>query len=399
MHNDSNKTVIFCSSDDFRLPSATQFRFLAFARGLTECGISVHWFLLATPIDQSISQDPCYQMINFHNIGKAGNLLLKHKFVMYVYRLILPLSLWSRLVLITRTCNGTSFFTTGVRFPDLLVRIVLCKIIGIRLLHEMTEFPLLYSQTLRGSINNWLYLHIMVPKLDHIFVISSHLKKYYIDHLQRINCATPVSLLRMIVEPDRYYVPETVKAAFQKSIVYIGTMYGDKDGVYDLVAAFSLIMDMFPDTNLLLVGDTSDKLKMTMITRAISMLRDPSRVILTGKLQRQEVVMLINKATCLALSRPDNIQAKYGFPTKLGEYLATGRPVVITSVGDVPLYLRDGENAYVAEPDNIHSFASKLQECLCDPEKANVIGRAGQLLANDIFGYRAVVAAIVDSLQ
>ena len=48
----------------------------------------------------------------------------------------------------------------------------------------------------------------------------------------------------------------------------------------------------------------------------------------------------------LVLARPDNIQAKGGFPTKLGEYLATGNPVVVTKVGEIPNYLIDGVNAF-----------------------------------------------------
>lgn len=93
-------------------------------------------------------------------------------------------------------------------------------------------------------------------------------------------------------------------------------------------------------------------------------------------------------AQLLLLARPANIQAKGGFPTKLGEYLTTGRPVVITKVGEIPDYLTDGENAFMAEPDNPLSFALKVEEALTDTENARAIGLNGKKLAVTIFNYK-----------
>ena len=83
----------------------------------------------------------------------------------------------------------------------------------------------------------------------------------------------------------------------------------------------------------------------------------------------------------MALDRPDNIQAKYGFPTKLGEYLLTGNPVVITSVGDIPLFLRDGYSVLLAEPNSPNSFSAKLNWALENPDISHRIGEEGRKIA------------------
>ena len=62
-------------------------------------------------------------------------------------------------------------------------------------------------------------------------------------------------------------------------------------------------------------------------------------------------------AEMLVLARPDNIQAKYGFPTKLGEYLLSGRPVVLTDVGNITDFLKDGVSAFIAKPGDIDCVA------------------------------------------
>lgn len=68
-----------------------------------------------------------------------------------------------------------------------------------------------------------------------------------------------------------------------------------------------------------------------------------------GDVHRDKVPELLCRSKILALARPDNLQSEGGFPTKLGEYLSTGNLVIITDVGDIPFYLKDGESALIAK--------------------------------------------------
>lgn len=83
-------------------------------------------------------------------------------------------------------------------------------------------------------------------------------------------------------------------------------------------------------------------------------------VIFTGKVAAEELPNYLVNASILALSRPDSLQARNGFPTKLGEYLATGNPVLVTNVGEIPLFIKHGENGFIAEESNVDDFAKNL---------------------------------------
>jgi len=137
---------------------------------------------------------------------------------------------------------------------------------------------------------------------------------------------------------------------------------------------------------------------MQRVNNILSKMPYSDRIIFTGQLDRKSVIEKINSAYCLVLERPDNIQAKYGFPTKLGEYLSTGKPVIVTSVGDIPLFLKDGENAYISKPDDVVAFANKLNDCLSDPFKASYIGKKGEKLVYREFNYLEVTKHIVYSM-
>ena len=83
----------------------------------------------------------------------------------------------------------------------------------------------------------------------------------------------------------------------------------------------------------------------------------------------------------LVLARPDNDQAKYGFPTKLGEYLLSGRPVVLTNVGNISDFLLDGQSAYIAQPGNIISISDKMIEVSSNKDLAEQIAKKGKEVA------------------
>ena len=106
----------------------------------------------------------------------------------------------------------------------------------------------------------------------------------------------------------------------------------------------------------------------------------------------------LTNAAVLALARPDSQQARNGFPTKLGEYLLSGNPVVVTKTGDIPLFLEDRVSAYLVEPDDIEGFARKLTMALKDKDAAMRIGRAGYEVAMKNFNYQIEADKIVSRI-
>ena len=247
---------------------------------------------------------------------------------------------------------------------------------GIDLYLEITESPevflsgsRLYSPTLEGHLN-------LCKRLNGLIVISNQLKDYYItqgipqDHIHTVN---------MIVDPERFDKIDNRKND-EKYIAYCGNVSNNKDGVDILLKAFSIIAEKNKDVKLYIIGpipSAGENNNMALIED----LGIKDQVVLTGMVSSNEMPRLLKNAIAVVLARPDNKQAQYGFPTKLGEYLLTGNPVIVTTVGDIPLYLKDGENALLAEPNNIEQFAEKMIWVLKNPEKCKMIGDKGREVA------------------
>lgn len=223
-----------------------------------------------------------------------------------------------------------------------------------------------------------IYLRFICTRFDGFIVISRALENYFRPFMKK---DTKKHLMPILVETERFSQTDTPS---KNVISYCGSMQGTKDGVPLLIDAFSKIASQFPETNLQLIGPTNFE-GFSQLQEHINELNLTNRIVFTGRVKRDEMPGLLQESRILALARSPSKQNEGNFPTKLGEYLATGRLSVVTSVGDIPDYLEHGKNALLADPGSVKDFAKQLEYGLADEKERKSIGREGRLLAENVF--------------
>lgn len=262
---------------------------------------------------------------------------------------------------------------------------------GVEYYYEVTECPDVIqfpSMPLDGSRKRYISY---CKKMKGIMVISTELKRYLIAkgvEERRIH------LINMIVDPGRF--DAITRTASEKYIAYCGTASNNKDGVDQLIKTFSIFYQSHPDYKLYIIGNTPNKQQANNNYELVERLGVKGAVVFTGMVSAKRMPELLSGAQILALDRPNNIQAKYGFPTKLGEYLMTGRPVVVTKVGDIPLFLHDKESALLAEANNPDDFAAKLSWVNEHPQESERIGENGKMIALEHFNASIEAEKLLD---
>ena len=108
-----------------------------------------------------------------------------------------------------------------------------------------------------------------------------------------------------------------------------------------------------------------------------------------GFLSDEDLKMNMMKADSLVFVRPDDITAAAAFPTRLPEYLVTGRPVITAGVGDIPEYLQDEKDAMVATPCTPKNIAEKIEKLMQMPDRGTQIGRNGFQRASEVFNAKS----------
>lgn len=378
--------LIVVSSGSFGSGNASSNRHISYLKGLMELGIEVKVILLQPGKVQSIKKN--IGEINGIKYEYAFNRSNNNKFIISkilnkARSNLIAFKIARREIL---NKEGINWMLVLLTKPfDILPYLILAEIHKVPVYHERTEYPFLSTRTAFQKYSLWFYLKFLVPRFDGIFVITKALEEYLRKYAKK---KTIIRHIPMTVEVERFSNNNERILELGEYIAYCGSMYTDKDGVPDLIQAFNILGALNDNINLLLIGDNSDRNKFKVIQSYIDSSPFKARIICTGLVARDEMPKYLNSAKILALARPDNIQAKGGFPTKLGEYLATGKPVVVTAVGEIPDYLTDRESAYIAKPDNPEDFASKLIEVLSNYDKALSVGQKGKEIASSTFSYK-----------
>lgn len=253
-----------------------------------------------------------------------------------------------------------------------------------KLFTDITEFP----DITQISNGRWIHKLIekrttlffydnIVPKLSGMSLITKTLFDFYRDKVPQNKALLH---LPMTVDLDRFSgEKKTLEGFVLPYIVFVGVMNDFKDGVSILINAFDSIKHKYSSYSLYLVGgwnyDTPEH------QRLIREKNLQDRVFWMNEYPKDKIPSIICNADLLVLPRPDSKQARGGFPTKLGEYLATGNPVCATKVGELSDYLIDDESVYFAEPGSVKSFSEAMDRALKDYDKAKIVGRNGRNVA------------------
>ena len=151
------------------------------------------------------------------------------------------------------------------------------------------------------------------------------------------------------------------------TIGYTGTP-SRKDGVLDLIESFAILNKKYTNIHLLIIGDSVNvnnsfipKLNERALELGIS-----TKITFTGLVSFSEIPRFLNSCQILGLTRPNGVFAEAGFPTKLGEYFACRKPVLITTFGDIPIYFKNEEHVIMVNCEDIDSIVKGFEKLIND---------------------------------
>ena len=372
--------------------TATTSRVTAYARGLAAAGEDVHVILLgpselnaATALNTAVSG--VHKGIPFDYT--SGSTIKEPSFLKRAWRVISSLFVARKRI---RELDGEHGVDAVLLYSDDPSTAAffepVCRSVGATYALDLCEMP--YHMLEPGSdrdMKQAKYGRRFVRRFDLVVAITRYLADYARQHL-RPEAETVV--VPIMVDCDEYRSDEPFES-IPGLITYVGMLNEKKDGVVTLMTAFSRVAAEFPASKLRLVGDSDDaRFSNVPEYRGIADgLGIAERVEFTGQVVHSQIAGYLREAAILVLARPSSQQAEAGFPTKLGEYLASGRPTVVTLTSDIGSYLTDGVNAFLIPPDDVDALAAKLRHVLADPAAAEAAAAAGRLIAEEFFDYRA----------
>jgi glycosyltransferase involved in cell wall biosynthesis len=270
-----------------------------------------------------------------------------------------------------------------------ILKFLYARLNGYRIVLDITE-DVRHAKRYQGSVLNTIkhtyhtFLQERTADLaDGVFTVSRTLLSRY-----RQICHNRIPVVHRTISVDANQFQRSGSSSFHQPVrlLYSGS-FAPKDGVENLIRAFDTVSKQY-SVELTLTG-TGKESRMKNIRTLIADCAHSERIKLTGYLPKDDYYHLIESSDIACVPRIDSPYARAGFPFKLGEYLATGKPVVASRVSDVEQYLDHGVSAILIEPGSVASLESGLSQLLDDPDRAREIGARGRRVAEEQFGPEA----------
>ncbi len=195
-----------------------------------------------------------------------------------------------------------------------------------------------------------------------ITVVSSHLRNKYLNLTDK-----PVILVPVTAAPN--LKPERKSGRKGIKVVYAGT-FDLKDGVKSIIEGFLLFGKKHENAELILAGKSEQQLDYK------KEYQNCQNIIFKGYVPDSQFYEILREADVLCMCRTNSDFSNAGFPFKLGEYLATGNPVISTRASDVCTYLSQ-EDAFIVDFDSPSGIAAALESITENPDEARRIGLNG----------------------
>lgn len=181
---------------------------------------------------------------------------------------------------------------------------------------------------------------------------------------------------------------------------FIGT-FGPWHGVEVLVEAFGRMLTAAPQlrstTRLLLVGAGSHT---PAVRERVERLGLREVVLMTGLVAQSagpDYVALFDVAVAPTVPNPDGTSF-FGSPTKVFEYMAAGRAIVASALGQVADLLQDGQTALLVPGGNADALARALSRLVQDSALRQQLGVAARQEAERAHGYAGRTRQLLSAL-
>jgi len=254
--------------------------------------------------------------------------------------------------------------------PLFLAKLRKCKIVAT--LHDLIGIRMPKNNLSLGSRFYWSkYLAMMSKNVDMIITDSNYSKQDIVELLKlpeekvKVVHLSPASIFRPVEDKEKIKYIKTKYNVDEKGyILYVGNIEFRKN-----LLLLVRIWEKFQiEHKLLLVGTITEYAQVLM--KEIKEKRLESRIIFTGYVPLEELLLLYNGATLFVYP---SLYEGFGLPVL--EAMACGVPVVASNVTALPEIV--GDAGMLASPTDVNEFGYAIVKILSDISLQNLLRKKG----------------------
>jgi colanic acid/amylovoran biosynthesis glycosyltransferase len=250
------------------------------------------------------------------------------------------------------------------------------RLIGVKRRLRIPMITSFHGFDLPSKRNKRNAYHRKLPVLfkagDKFTVPSRHMKRKLI----RWGCPRyKIKIMYSGINLSKFSYTEREPKTENITIIGVGRLHRKKGFRY-LLKAFKQVLEQYPSSRLIIVGEGEEQKK---LKRLISALKLNKYVRLEGLVTHSQMTKVLNQADifCLpSITTKDGNQE--GIPNAIKEAMATGLPIVSTLHGGIPELVTDEWDGLLVPEKDVKMLAIKLKYLIENPLLRMEMGKRGR---------------------
>ncbi len=197
---------------------------------------------------------------------------------------------------------------------------------------------------------------------------------------ERLICIPPGADTDSIKPLSKKEVRQELNIPLEAKVVELVTS-GKSEEINIIFKSFREVSEEIENSLLIFVGPRDSSRK-----KSIDKYHLNGKVIETGVVPHRDIGKYLAIADVLVLPMPDTPNNRLRGPIKLGDYMASGRPVVINDMGDAGRWFKQDRLGLLAKQD-LSDFSQKIIEFLKNSELCEEIGRSARKAALEKYSW------------
>lgn len=292
---------------------------------------------------------------------------------------LFPIMEWKKLVEEARN-NEFDFIIVNTRnFFQILLYFFFKQVYNKKMLLTYVEYgKAMSTKSFISKIGDILFEKFAFKMADGLLPISE-----FLISIVKKNSNTP--FLKTPVLTDIDYIDSVKVEKNENKFLFCGAA-----AFYEII---DLIVEAFEislteNYNLTLVCNGSSK-EVDKVKKRINLSNRSEQILLLNNITYEELIVQYKMSAALIIPLRSTLQDKARFPHKIGEYSASGRPIISNNYGEMSYYFENGKSAFLADNYSSKALAEKLCFVANNPIVADNVGIEGKKIADKYFSYKS----------
>jgi glycosyltransferase involved in cell wall biosynthesis len=328
-----------------------------------------------------------FVIVCMYELGQIGESLLKERKNISIYHNVMKnrmdIAGAVRLLRIMREEKINILFM--VHTPVTLFWGVSCaSLAGIKAMLTRSPTTNPSAHVKRWKIVNYLVLRYVSKIIAQAYAQRGYLiDQVHVDPDRIVVIHNGVDIERFSQPVDRSSLRETI--GIPQGVPIVGTVgrLEPQKGHANFLRCVRKVLDKFPDTRFLIIGDGGERQKLEAMARDLSIQKN---VLFLGMVNNVSQIVSLFDIGVLA-----SMPVGETFSNAILEYMAASKPVVATNVGSIAEQVKDRETGYLVSCDDPNALKEAIVNLLTNKTSAKKMGEAGRAMVEEQFTIQQMI--------